>query len=51
VTCANPNEIRQIVTEHLNSTYAINHTTLQVECAGETGRLCGCEAIQPALEK
>ena len=51
VTCANANEIRQQVNQHLLETYAIEHSTLQVECAGKTERLCGCEALQPAREK
>ena len=51
VTCADANEIRQQVNQHLLETYAIEHSTLQVECAGETERLCGCEALQPAREK
>ena len=51
VTCADANEIRQQVNQHLLETYAIEHSTLQVECASETERLCGCEALQPAREK
>ena len=51
VTCADANEIRRQVNQHLLQTYAIEHSTLQVECAGETERLCSCEALQPAGEK
>ena len=51
VTCADANEIRQQVNQHLQETYAIEHSTLQVECAGETERLCGCADLQPAREK
>jgi cobalt-zinc-cadmium efflux system protein len=51
VTCADANEIRQQVNQHLQDTYAVEHSTLQVECAGEPERLCGCEALQLAREK
>ncbi len=51
VTCADANEIRQQVNLHLLETYAIEHSTLQVECAGETERLCGCASHQSVREE
>lgn len=46
LTCAEANEVRQRVNQHLKETYGIEHTTLQMECAGETERLCGCEVVE-----
>lgn len=50
-TCADAGEIRQQVSQHLLESYAIEHTTLQVECDGQSSQVCGCGALQPAREK
>ena len=50
-TCADAEQIRRQVSQHLLETYAIEHTTLQVECDGQTSQACGCGALQPAREK
>ena len=37
--------------QHAILAYAIEHTTLQVECDGQSSQVCGCGALQPAREK
>lgn len=50
-TCAEADRVRRQVSQHLLETYAIEHTTLQVECDGQSSQVCGCGTPQPAREK